>query len=100
MLFMTIYTWEPSKRNEIIKRRLEIGRGLPKESKVIGEWSDVSGGRGFMLSEGEDLKTMMAAVLVWSDLMKFEIIPVMEMEEVLKLARKASPHLPGVDTKL
>jgi hypothetical protein len=87
MLFMTIYTWEPSKRNEVIKRRLEIGRGLPKESKVIGEWTDLSGGRGFMLSEGADPKTLMAAVLVWSDLMKLEIIPVMEAEEVMKLAK-------------
>jgi len=33
MLFMTIYTWEPSKRNEIIKRRLEKGTGIPKEIK-------------------------------------------------------------------
>ncbi len=87
MLFMNILTWEPSKRNEVIKRRLEIGMGLPKEAKVIGEWSDVSGGRDFVLTDGTDPKVMMASVLAWSDIIKFEIIPVMEGEEVMKLAK-------------
>ena len=87
MLFMNILTWEPSKRNEIIKRRLEIGMGIPKEAKVIGEWTDLSGGRGFTLYEASDPKVMMAATLVWSDLLKFEGIPVMETEEVMKLAK-------------
>jgi hypothetical protein len=87
MLFMNILTWEPSKRNEIIKRRLEIGMGIPKEAKVIGEWTDVSGGRDFTLLEAADPKVMFAGVLAWSDLIKFEIIPVMEGEEVMKLAK-------------
>ena len=87
MLFMTIYTFEPSKTKEIVKRRLEIGRGLPKEAKVIGEWTDLGGGRGFMLSEGTDPKVMLAGTIAWDDLMKIENIPVMEAEEVMKLAK-------------
>ncbi len=86
MLFMTIYTWDPSKRNEIIKRRLE-GWVVPKEIKVIGEWTDLSGGRGFLLYEAADPKALMTATLAWSDLLKFEGIPVMETEEVMKMAK-------------
>jgi hypothetical protein len=100
MLFMTIYTWEPSKRNEIIKRRAEIGRGIPKEIKVIGEWTDLSGGRGFLLYEAADPKVSMAATLAWSDLLKFEGIPVIETEEVMELVKKPSSPLPGVEMKL
>jgi len=85
MLFMNIITWEPSKRNEIVKRRLEIG--IPKGIKVIGEWNDLGGGRSFTLFEAADPKGMMAGTLGYSDLMKFETIPVMETEEVLKLAK-------------
>jgi hypothetical protein len=100
MLFMNIYTWEPSKRNEIIKRRMEIGRGIPKEIKVIGEWTDLSGGRGFLLYEAADPKVSMAATLAWSDLLKFEGIPVIETEEVMELVKKPSSPLPGVEMKL
>jgi hypothetical protein len=42
----------------------------------------------------------MAATLAWSDLLKFEGIPVMETKEVMELAKKASSHLPGVEMKL
>ena len=85
MLFMSILTWEPSKRNEIIKRRLEIG--VPKEVKVIGEWTDISGGRSFTLTEEADPNAMMAGVLAYSDLIKFEMVPVMKAEDVMKLAK-------------
>ena len=63
MLFMTIYTWEPAQRNELIKRRLEKGLAFPKGLKVIGEWTDLTGGRGFMLFETEDPKVLMAATI-------------------------------------
>jgi hypothetical protein len=42
----------------------------------------------------------MAATLAWSDLMKFEGIPVIETEVVMELAKKTSSPLPGVEMKL
>ena len=85
MLFMSILTWKPSKRNEIVKRRLQIG--ISKEIKVIGTWTDLNGGRNFTLFEVADPKFMLAASLAWNDLVKIESIPVMEAEEVIKLAK-------------
>jgi hypothetical protein len=79
---------------------MEIGRGIPKEIKVIGEWTDLSGGRGFLLYEAADPKVSMAATLAWSDLMKFEGIPVIETEVVMELVKKPSSPLPGVEMKL
>ena len=84
---MTIYTWEPSKRNEIIKRRLEIGLGIPKEAKVIGAWTDLAGGRAFSVIEAADPKVMVAAAVAFNDLIEVETIPVMDSEELIKVAK-------------
>ena len=100
MLFMSIYTFEPGKRNEIIKRRTERGTALREGVKVIGEWADLGGGRGFLLIEAEDPKVLMAGTLAWSDLMEIQSVPVIQTEEVMKLAKMPGSVLPGVDLKL
>ncbi|HUU62713.1 MAG TPA: DUF3303 family protein [Dehalococcoidia bacterium] len=89
MLWMSIFTYEPEKRDEVVKRRLEIGTGLPQGLKLIGEWTDLTGGRNFTLTEGpDDPKLMLAAIMAWDDLGKFDNVPVMEVEEALKLVPK------------
>jgi len=98
MHFITIYTYEPARRNEIVKRRRERGPVVPEGTKVVGEWSYTAGGRGFILFEAQDAKVMEAPTLAWSDLIKLETLPVTEPEEVMKLAK--TPVLPGVEMKL
>ena len=100
MLFMTVYTFEPGQRNEVIKRRLERGIPTLEGLKVIGEWIYLGGHKGFMLFEANDPKVLMGMTLAWSDLMKFETVAVIEAEEALKLAKKSGSALPGVETKL
>lgn len=63
---------------------MDIGGKFPKGIKVIGQWSAIGGGRGFALVEVEDPKVALTATMVWSDLLKFEIVPVIETEEVRK----------------
>ena len=87
MLFMTIYTYEPEQRNEIFKRRLERGTGAREGIKIIGEWSYLGGHKGFMLFEANDPKVIIGMTMAWSDLMKFDTVPVLEIDEVLKLAK-------------
>jgi hypothetical protein len=84
VLFMVIGHYDTDKRDEIIKRRLAKGRMTPKGMKVLGEWSTFGGGRIFMVTEHDDPKAAFEATYAWSDLMKFEIIPVYETEELLK----------------
>ena len=79
MLFLTIYTWEPEKRDVITKRRAEKGNMVPKGVKIIGEWTDLGGGRGFMLFETAEPK--IEWTLAWSDLMKMDVIPVVDTEK-------------------
>ena len=84
MLFLIIYTWEPEKRNDVIKRRIEKGPLLSGESKIIGEWSAMAGGRIFRLVEITDAQAALAASRAWTDLGKAEMIPVIATEEALK----------------
>jgi hypothetical protein len=85
MLFMAMTSYEVEKRDEVTKRLLEIGDKFPKGIKVIGQWSAIGGGRGFTLVEVDDPKVALTATMAWSDLLKFEIVPVIETEEVRKL---------------
>jgi len=85
MLFMSTYTYEPANREAVVKRRAEKGAMVPPGSKVIGEWSALTGGRVFRLVEVEDPRSMAGAAAAWADLGKIEAVPVMPTEELMKL---------------
>lgn len=78
MLFMSVLTWEPEQRNEIVKRRLGKGTMVPDGIKMHGEWTEVSGGRDFILFETEDYGLAMTWNLTWSDLIKTESVMIQE----------------------
>jgi len=82
---MSIITWEPEKRDEVIKRFAEKGAITLSGRKVIGTWSEIGGNRAFRLVEIEDPKALVAAAFAWSDLAKIEGIPVIETEEMMKV---------------
>jgi hypothetical protein len=87
MLFMSIITFEPEKRDEVIKRFAEKGAVTLSGRKVIGTWSEIGGNRAFRLVEIEDPKALVAATFDWSDLTKIEEIPVIETEEMMKFVK-------------
>ena len=79
MLFLVIYTWEPEKRDEIIKGRVEKGNMAPEGIKVLGEWTDLGGARGFMLYETAEPSIVWT--MAWSDLMNMDVIPVVDTQK-------------------
>lgn len=85
MLFMSIITWEPEKRDEVIKRYAEKGAMTLPGRKVIGTWNAIGGNRAFRLVEIEDPKAAVVASFAWSDLVNIEEIPVMESGELMKV---------------
>jgi len=84
MLFMAIFTYEPEKRDAVVKRRMGKGPLLPDGAKIIGEWSSVAGGRVFRLLEIDDATAALAATRAWSDLGKVEMVPIIVTEDALK----------------
>ena len=85
MLFMTVYTYPPGNRNEVIKRRLEKGAQTPEGVKVLGEWSYIGSGRVFRLIEAADAAVTFKASYAWSDLGTIETYPVIETNAVMAM---------------
>jgi hypothetical protein len=79
MKFITIATWEPHHRDEMMKRRKENGRMLPKGVKLIGEWVDASGGRSVSLYETDSALEGFKWSYNWSDIHNLESFPVLEV---------------------
>ena len=87
MLFMTVYTYPPANRDEVIKRRLEKGPQLPPEVKTLGEWSYIGSGRVFRLIEASDAASAFKGSYAWSDLGTVETYPVMEVDAVMAMVK-------------
>ena len=83
MLFVIMYSWEKEKRDEIIKRRLEKGRMVPKGVKVLGEWTAIGKRVGFEVIEADDPKLIVQGNLAWNDIIDLEVYPVLDTEKDL-----------------
>ena len=83
MLFISIYTYEPNKRDEVLKRRAE-GIFTPEGAKCLGNWSSVGGGRAFTLFELDNPLIAAQWSQVWNDLGKLEVYPIVDTDELMK----------------
>jgi len=83
MLIMDIVTWEPERAAEFMKHRAE--EKIPDGVKLVGEWADLAGGRGFRLVEVADPRPLVAMTSTWFGLCKKELVPVMTTEDLMKL---------------
>jgi hypothetical protein len=85
MLVMTVFTYPPANRNEVVKRRLEKGTQVPEGLKILGEWSYVGSGRVFRLTDVADEAMLFKGAYAWSDLGTMETYPVVETEKVMAM---------------
>ena len=85
MLFMTIFSYEPDKRDDVISRAVSKGTQTPENAKEVGVWSAVGGGKVFRLLEVDDPNVLYQGVHLWSDLGRIEIVPVLETGDLLKM---------------
>ena len=88
MLFMTIFTYEPERRDEVQKRVVSKGTMVPKGAKEIGVWSALGGGRVFRLLDVDDPRIMYQGTRAWSDLGKIEVVPVIDTGDAVKMLKK------------
>ena len=80
MLYMTTYEITPANRNDVQKRFVETGGPPPEGVKMLGRWV-TPGGIGFCLSESDDIVSVAKWIQEWSDLLTFEIFPLMTDEQ-------------------
>lgn len=86
MLLMDIITWEPKDAPKVAE--IYANYEYPKGIKVIDEWTDLTGYRGFVIYEADDEKTYAASVLPLMGLCRFETFPVMKLDKYTQLTQE------------
>ena len=76
MLFMIIEHFKNGDTNAVYERFRSVGRLLPDGLAYVASWVDTKSPRCFQLMETEDPATLELWTSRWSDLVDFEIVPV------------------------
>jgi hypothetical protein len=86
MLFVGIADWEPSQRDEVIKRRKEWK--YPENVKLIGEYTLLGAGRAVVIFDAPDITAVLGVELPYSDIVKWDITPAIAAADLLPMLDK------------
>jgi hypothetical protein len=81
MLFMVIERFKDRDAKAVYRRFRDQGRGAPDGLRYVNSWIEASFDRCFQLMECDDARLLQQWVAVWSDLIEFEIVPVVPSAE-------------------
>jgi hypothetical protein len=81
MQFMVIETFRGQDAKAIYRRLKAQGRMMPEGLKFVSSYVAADLGRCFQLMECDDASLLQRWVAEWSDLMAFEIVPVVAGKE-------------------
>jgi hypothetical protein len=83
-------TWQlpHESRNEAIKRFSVDSIRPPKGVKTLGQWHKASFGGGYSVVETNDPKLITEWVIRFSDIVPYEVAPVITDEEIGELIKK------------
>ncbi|OGK77224.1 MAG: hypothetical protein A2X51_13575 [Candidatus Rokubacteria bacterium GWC2_70_24] len=76
MLFMVIENFLNQDARSVYRRFRDKGRLTPDGLQFVGSWVEADLGRCFQLMECDDVTLLQRWVVEWSDLVDFEIVPV------------------------
>ena len=76
MLFMVIETIRGQDAKGVYRRFRDKGRMMPDGLAFVGSWTTADLGRVFQLMECDDVTLLQRWAAEWSDLVEFEIVPV------------------------
>jgi len=76
MLFMVVETFRNQDGKAIYRRLRDRGRQMPDGLTFVSSWVQADMGRCFQLMECDDVTLLQRWIVQWSDLMEFEIVPV------------------------
>jgi len=80
--FMVIERFRNRDAKAVYRRLRERGRGTPDGLRYVGSWVEANFDRCFQIMECDDARLMQQWVAAWSDLIEFEIVPVVASAEV------------------
>jgi hypothetical protein len=90
MLFMVVEQFKDKDAAPVYRRFQEKGRLAPPGLNYLSSWVDAQFQRCFQLMETEDEKLLAEWIANWSDIVEFEVFPVMTSEEAV---RRITPGL-------
>ncbi len=82
MLFMVIESFLNQDAKSVYRRFRDKGRLTPDGLTFVGSWVEADLGRCFQLMECDDVRLLQRWVAEWSDLIHFEIVPVVPGKDV------------------
>ena len=81
MLFMVVESFRDQDAKAVYRRFRDKGRQMPEGLSFVGSWVTADLGRCFQLMETDDVTLLQRWVAEWSDLIAFEIVPVVQGKE-------------------
>jgi len=85
MYFLSMYAFTPENKNAVVARFKETGAAPPAGIKMLARWHDVGGLRGYTICEADDPVALSIWSNRWTDLMKIEVLPVVNDEQLVKV---------------
>lgn len=82
MHFMITYEFTPDARDAAQKRFMDGGGLPPKGVTMIQRWHLASGQGGYVIAEGSDVVAIGKWMQEWTDLLTFDVSPIMNDEEI------------------
>lgn len=90
MLYMVVENFKDGDASPVYRRFRERGRLAPAGLNYLSSWVDESFRRCFQLMETDERNLLDEWIANWSDLVDFEVFPVMTSREA---AEKIAPSL-------
>jgi hypothetical protein len=90
MLYMVVERFKNRDALSVYRRFREQGRLAPEGLTYVSSWVDERFQRCFQIMETDDRNLLDQWISNWSDIVDFEVIPIMTSQEAM---RKINPHL-------
>ncbi len=84
MLYMVIERFKNRDAAPVYRRFRDQGRMTPNGIEYVSSWVDMKLERCFQIMETSDPKLMMEWVGNWSDIVDFEVVPVMSSTDAVQ----------------
>ncbi|MBI2586939.1 MAG: DUF3303 family protein [Rhodospirillales bacterium] len=88
MLFMVIENFRHQDAKSVYRRFQEKGRLMPEGLKFVDSWVAADLSRCFQVMECDDAALLQQWVTQWSDLVEFEIVPIVRGAETGQVVLK------------
>lgn len=83
MLYMVIERFKNQDAAPVYRRFRDKGRMTPEGLEYVSSWVDMKLERCFQIMETSDPKLMLEWIGRWSDLVEFEVVPVMSSSDAV-----------------